>query len=106
MTGSIIHEPGKFEGEHISVPHFWDVVMDGCTDDVYIGETPYSFIVIDEDDRALFADLTEYGLVLWESDNGFVNTKWFETKEEFDSERAIMERESIEDCDEETEDSE
>jgi hypothetical protein len=92
MTDTIIHDPGKFEGEHISVPHFWDSTLDGCADDVYSDDVMYSFIVIDTDDRAKFPDLTEYGFMLWEDSQGFVHTKWFDTQVEYETAKSDVEK--------------
>ena len=94
---NIIREPGKFEGEHISVPYFWDFAMESGGQDVYgSDETLYSFFVIDSDDRAKFPDLTEYGICLYESDQGFVNAVWFDTQAEYEKAIADLEAESAE----------
>jgi hypothetical protein len=104
---TIIHDPGKFEGEHISVPHFWDLVLDGKDEEVYDGDTLVSFIVIDSDDRAQFPDLTEYGLLLWEDSQGFVRAQWFDTEIEYQTALSDMRTaEMLESDDEEEDDAE
>jgi hypothetical protein len=106
-TGStrdtIIHDPGKFEGEHVSVPHFWEQTLDGCTDEVFADDIQYSFIVIDDDDRAQFPDLKEYGLVVYEDSQGFVHALWFDSKEQFEETRAELEKAGEEESDDDPE---
>jgi hypothetical protein len=31
--GKRITQPGKFEGEPIFAPHYWDMALDGCADE-------------------------------------------------------------------------
>jgi hypothetical protein len=102
---NIIHEPGKFEGEHVSVPHYWNMALDsGADTDVWdCNDTQYSFFIFDADDRAKFPDITEYGFALYESDNGFVNAVWFDTKDEYDKAIAEIEADSDRDFDPEDE---
>lgn len=76
----IIEDPGKFEGELEIVPRMWDIVLEGLSSDVMIGEQIYSFVcllAIDEPVDEL------YGAMLWEDNNGFVHSKWFETEDEY-----------------------
>lgn len=103
---NIIREPGKFEGEHISVPYFWDLAMEsGSTIDVWdCNDTQYSFFVFDAAERAAFPDITElYGLALYESEQGFVNAVWFATQAEYDAAIAEVEADSDRDRDPEDE---
>jgi hypothetical protein len=68
--------PGKFEGEPKWVEILWDLVLSGMSDNtVHDGSTAYDGFLID----GKIAELTGYSedptryVVLWESDNGFVN---------------------------------
>lgn len=75
-----ITTPGKFEGEHVYVPHYWEQSLDGGPDATTYDEddTEYSVFYIDDDDRARFPQLTGvYALVLYEDDQGFVWCKEF-----------------------------
>jgi len=66
----IIRDPGKFEGEQLYVPYFWDAFMNGGADEDD-GEV-MSFDVGDED-RKEFPELVGVARVqLQESDTGFV----------------------------------
>lgn len=66
-----IRNPGKFEGEPLFVPHFWDVFMDGCHDDE-AEDGAVIFFVTDED-RAEFPELgTQAKVTLFQRDDGFV----------------------------------
>ena len=104
MSGDIISMPGKFEGEHVSVPHFWDAALDGTGEQFDIGYTVYTFIEIDANDRKLFPDLTEYGVQLWERSDGFVCSEWYDTQQEYDAAIGDAYKQLIEDaggCDDE-----
>lgn len=79
-ANGIIKSPGKFEGEPIWAPYFWDKGLNGWADvDVGDGESEpavWGFIIRDED-RSEFPDgfkLDTYAVSLWETDNGFVYT--------------------------------
>jgi hypothetical protein len=87
-TNGIIRTPGKFEGEMLYTPDFWESGLDGAwsedVDNVY-------FFQIDAEDRVRFPELGEaYGLALSESDTGFVSATILETKEKYDM--------ALEDC--------
>ena len=66
--------PGKFEGEPIYAPYFWDMAMNGMDDDTeWDDDTPISVFTVTEEDRALFPELDDAKTVrLWEDGNGFV----------------------------------
>jgi hypothetical protein len=67
-----IRDPGKFEGEPVYVPAFYDAYMNGCPDDdidgvLYFDVTP--------EDVAEFPELQGVGTVtLYVGDDGFVNS--------------------------------
>jgi len=66
-----IKSPGKFEGEMLYVPHFWDVFLNGGTDDTE-GDDVMVFEV-DHDERIAFPELGKKKRVkLRERDDGFV----------------------------------
>jgi hypothetical protein len=66
-----IKSPGKFEGEMIYVPHFWDVFMNGGSDEELANGT--LVFEVDFDERAAFPELkTRKTVKLRERDDGFV----------------------------------
>ena len=81
----IIKSPGKFESEMLYVPYFWDGIMDGGGDEqVLDGETPVDFVMFSDEDLELFPEIGDaFGIALWESDQGFVNSRHFDTEEEY-----------------------
>lgn len=78
----IIRDPGKFEGDILYAPYFWDEGLNGMAD-ADIGSI--WFFVVHDLDRAEFPELGMiYGLALEESDNGFCYVTEYQTIEEFD----------------------
>lgn len=70
IESGIIRNPGKFEGEAIYVPYFWDCFLNGGAD----GDdgTVLRFDVT-ADDKAIFPELEGRRTVtLYERDDGFV----------------------------------
>jgi hypothetical protein len=68
----LIHSPGKFEGEMLYVPYFWEIFMVGGADEDDGNVLTFG---ITDDDRKLFPELgTTEKLYLEESDQGFVNS--------------------------------
>ena len=67
----IITSPGKFEGEMIYAPYFWEKGLEGCADE---DDGQVFRFKIDDQDKKLFPELgnTEM-LYLTESDQGFVS---------------------------------
>lgn len=66
----LIRSPGKFEGEPIYVPYFWDKGLEGCAD--YDSGPVFGFEV-DTSDLELFPELEGITVIaLEESDSGFV----------------------------------
>ena len=82
-----VSDLGKFEGEPAYVPFLWDYYMNGFEDDyIYCGSDYYSIYFVDNDMRAKFPDLLnldDFAVVLWETEQGFVNSKCY-TKAEYD----------------------
>jgi hypothetical protein len=67
---------GKFQGEPIYVPYFWEMSMMGAYDGTEIDNeddsTNYIFYVTDRD-RAIFPELKGlHKVTLWENNDGFV----------------------------------
>lgn len=67
-----ITSPGKFEGEPVYVPHFWDCVLDGEGYDDADGDDAIR-VNIEPEEFEEFPELLGYkSVTLWETDNGFV----------------------------------
>lgn len=65
-----ITSPGKFEGEHIYVPYYWEAYLNGCAD--RDNGTILGFDVT-ADDRREFPELKGKRTVrLYQHDDGFV----------------------------------
>ena len=72
--------PGKFEGEPDYTTYFWDFVLDGGGDETFydIDGKPVDMFRLDETDYEEFPELEgDKYLVIWEDDNGFVNSQTF-----------------------------
>ena len=79
VVGGIIRSPGKFEGEPIWAPYFWEALLNGEAD---TDEGGVATFTVTKEDVAQFADIyggTEIGdlsvgevVVLECCDNGFV----------------------------------
>lgn len=66
-----IANPGKFEGEPLYVPYFWEAYLNGCADE---DDGDVLVFHIEEEDRKEFPELASYNKVsLWEDDCGFVS---------------------------------
>lgn len=66
-----IRDPGKFEGEAIYIPYFWDVVMSGLADEQDGG---IASVPVDEEDKMVFPELKRRKRVrMLEDSQGFVN---------------------------------
>jgi hypothetical protein len=94
--------PGKFESEPIYVPYFWDMVLDGSGgESFYFGENEsvYEMIEVSEEDREIFPELNGiFGLCLWESSQGFVNSASFDSEKEFNAEMANLQEQAEEEA--------
>ena len=79
VKDGIIQNPGKFEGEPLSTPFYWDLMMNGE------GE----FITIEPSDRVHFQNIPDDKDVahVVEDNQGFVSVEFLESEEElFDEE--------------------
>lgn len=77
----VITSPGKFQGEMLYAPYFYDVMIDGNGEEVYEEETSdeecallYTELAIGDEDRAQFPEisLATVAMRISESGNGFV----------------------------------
>jgi hypothetical protein len=75
--GVTITAPGKFEGEPVFAPYYWDQALEGCADvdDCETGEFQFA---VDEKDLALHPALGEWLgdskiLTLFEDEAGFIH---------------------------------
>lgn len=88
-----ITSPGKFEGECPVVVALWNLAMESGEDELIDdGDIPVSVFVIDDDLRKEFPETEgSYAVALYESDQGFVNSIWYSSKEELDAARKRVE---------------
>lgn len=71
----IITDPGKFEGESIIIPYFYNEILEGSADDDFEEEHG---IIIEKEDREAYPQhifSQDYGVVLKITDDGFVKGK-------------------------------
>lgn len=67
----IITSPGKFEGEMVYCPAFWDASLNGCAD---VDDGPTQKFKLTAEDRAEWPELKgRHWLTLYESEQGFVS---------------------------------
>lgn len=72
----LITDPGKFEREPLYVPAFWERMLEGWAYDT--GPNSEVIFHITETDRQEWPELQDWAaIVLWETDNGFVNHSLF-----------------------------
>jgi hypothetical protein len=102
-ANKIIRTPGKFEGEPIYAPYFWDCALQGMYAEDVNG---VFFMPLDESDHAMFPELylntwdgvndptnkPVYGIALEESEQGFVYSKVYDTQAEYSAAIEEMER--------------
>lgn len=69
----IIHSPGKFEGEWMDAPYWYEQSLQGA-DEEFTGAW---FVKVTDDDRAVWPELEAdvFGVLVTESDNGFVRVE-------------------------------
>lgn len=75
IENGIIQNPGKFEGEMIYVPYFWDTSLEGGPDDVrFDGDVQVDIFYPGDADLEQFPELQGVkSLEVWEDDQGFVH---------------------------------
>ena len=92
----VINTPGKFEGECIYVPFYYDSWGNGCASEEF-GNV--AFFAIMPDERKAFPELgSAYGLALEESEQGFVNCTVYDTPEQYET--AVYDAEKAQESDE------
>jgi hypothetical protein len=69
-----IEEPGKFEGEAMYTPYFYDLALDGGSDEtIHIDNCAYDIFEISKDDIDRYPELDGIDRVaIYERDDGFV----------------------------------
>ena len=78
ISNGTIRMPGKFEGEPVYAPYFYDMMLNGETDgdDISSDGDCISIFVITDEDRRSFPELEGIDeLVLWEESGGFVHVE-------------------------------
>lgn len=74
VENGIIRSPGKFEGEPVYVPCFWDIALEMGSDEM--GENDEDVFYPTDEDRKHWPELGGVRvLILWESSDGFVCSK-------------------------------
>lgn len=79
VTSGVITSPGKFEGEPVYAPYFYDLLGKGEADNVRDSEgvDVFTFFIQDPDTRE-FSELRDADSVdLWENGDGFVHVELF-----------------------------
>lgn len=72
VENGMIRNPGKFEGEAVYVPYFYDVLMDGFGN---TDEDDITTFDISPTEREIFPELGDaHSLMMYISESGFVNT--------------------------------
>ena len=74
VQDGIIRSPGKFEGERVYVPYFWDDYLNGCCNGfAYRSDETTIVFGVSQEDRAMFPELGHKRTVrLYEREDGFV----------------------------------
>lgn len=74
VKGTWVVSPGKFEGEDIWAPYFWDIAMDGGAAEEWRGDGVVYTVGIDPEDLQQFPELAGFRSVeLYEDGDGFVS---------------------------------
>ena len=83
MTG-VIKSPGKFGGEKIYSPYFFEFYLNGFGgDEIMVDDVLYNCFEIDSDDLKQFPDelMGVFGVIMWQNSQGFIFCKAFNEKE-------------------------
>ena len=82
----IIISPGKFEGEMLWAPYFYDLMGDGSGEQFSFEEGHgIEFAKLIADDKKQWPELSDcYGISIEESSQGFVHCEVYDTKEQYD----------------------
>ena len=69
----LVNRPGKFEGEPVYAPYYYDIMLNGGADEV--GEDNVDTFTVTEEDRLIFPELKGIDTIIqYEDDNGFIYT--------------------------------
>ena len=102
IENGIIVDSGKFEGEPIYTPEFYDACLDGCGEDLEGDSPDGSFAIlmeIEPADRIEYPELGEAKYVFICCDSqGFISTNLVEDESEANSIRASFDPEENEAC--------
>ena len=89
---NIITSLGKYEGEYYFVPDLW--INEGWDEQIELDDGTYVCLMkfsTDEDLVKRFPELSQwYGIQIFESDNGFIHTHYFNTEEEYEKQLAYL----------------
>jgi hypothetical protein len=95
-----IKAPGKFEGEMLWVPYFYEATSMGESDADFSfgdGDTWVGFLIFQGGDFKEFPELEgSYGISLEENSQGFVSGVVYDTPEEYAADLAQVEKKSEE----------
>jgi len=79
-----IQTHGIFYQEHISIPYFWESAMNGDAVDLVYNDGTLYFMTIGDSDLEVFPELKDrYGLCLYQHENGYIYSVWFDTRADF-----------------------
>jgi hypothetical protein len=79
----VIKTLGAYEGQMLYVPAAWEFCLDGMAD--FDEGSVYGVIFTDED-RLDFPEISNtYGMLMEQSDKGFIHAEEYETKEAFEA---------------------
>ena len=78
--------PGKFEGNPLYTIHYYDLWMNGTEDfeSITFTHNPVALFVVTPEEREAFPELgVEYGVMLEQTDNGFINIATVSSEERY-----------------------
>lgn len=90
VRDGVIKDPGKFEGEPVYAPYFYDLWLEsGADEDMYgLDGVEHSIFFVSDEDRAQFPELKDVEAIhVWEGETGFFNTEAV-TREEWEAFKA------------------
>lgn len=79
VEDDIIRDPGQFETAHVSTPHFYGIVLEGCGQ--LLDDPDSDLVEVDDDDRAEFGLAPEDKFAIVRHDfQGFVDVQFSEVR--------------------------
>jgi len=97
-----VSRPGKFEGEPIYSPYFYEAIMNGECDETFsfLDDGCYDCFIITDKDVDIFPELEKtYAVICHESDIGFFSCFDYETEKEYKEETENLMQQEIEEID-------